>query len=220
MVGYGQNRDEAQLLWEGDLEGKTFVTPAQLKQNPTGNKGEIEVVKRTFKGESIVKIPVSFWFSPIAKSLTPMGAAFDLCTQLVSEWSAEHPNCFPPIVINITDGEQTDCEDDELLEKAYCLRQTATNYGETLLFNIHISSDTDEAVLFPESKADLPDNQHCHLLYQMSSQLPDAFRKRIAHEIKRTDLSENTNYVAMTFQASVGDLTKCLDIGTKTITTS
>ena len=51
----------------------------------------------------------------------------------------------------------------------------------------------------------------------MSSILPLAFKQRIAHEVKQTDLKENTDYVAMTFQASVGDLIKCLDIGTKTI---
>ncbi len=62
MIDYGQKSEEAQILWQGNLAGKTFVSPAELKQNPTGSIGEIEVVRRTFKGETKVKIPVVYWF--------------------------------------------------------------------------------------------------------------------------------------------------------------
>lgn len=216
-MGYGANGNEAEILWEGALKGRTFVKPADLKQNPTGNQGEIEIIRKTFKGQTTVKIPVPFWFSAVANSLTPMGSAFDKCTELLTEWTAQNPTSFPPIVLNITDGEQTDCKDDELLNKAYHLKQTNTLYGNTLLFNVHISSHKEDAVLFPERKSDLPNVAHCELLYKMSSVLPTPFKKRIAHEIKKKDLMETTEFVAMTFQASVGDLTKCLDIGTKTI---
>lgn len=219
VIGYGQD-NTAQILWEGNLANKTFVSPSELKQNPTGNQGEIEVVRRTFKGETIVKIPVVYWFSPVAESLTPMGSAFDKCTEILEEWTSQHPNSFPPIVINITDGKQTDCENDELLTKAYQLRQTQTLYGKSLLFNVHISSSSDESVLFPESEDELPENEQSRLLYEMSSVLPLAFKQRIATEVKKKDLRENTEYVAMTFQASVNDMIKCLDIGTKTIKTN
>lgn len=220
VIGYGQQSEEAQILWEGNLAGKTFVSPAELKQNPTGNNGEIEVVRRTFKGETKVKIPVVYWFSPVAKSLTPMGSAFDKCTEILHDWTNQHANSFPPIVINITDGEQTDCEPDELLEKAYRLRQTQTHYGKTLLFNVHISASTEQSVVFPESMDELPQNKQSRLLYDMSSMLPLAFKQRIATEVKKKDLREHTEYVAMTFQASVSDMIKCLDIGTKTIKTN
>lgn len=220
VIGYGKEADNAQLLWEGNLADKTFVSPAELKQNPTGNQGEIEVVRRTFKGEILVKIPVVYWFSPIAESLTPMGSAFDKCTKLLEDWTVQHPNSFPPIVINITDGKQTDCNDNELLDKAYQLRQIQTLYGKTLLFNVHISSSSEQSVVFPENATEIPLNKQSQLLYEMSSVLPIAFNQRIATEVKKTDLSENTTYVAMTFQASVSDMIKCLDIGTKTIKTT
>ena len=220
VIGYGKDAKNAQLLWEGNLADKTFVSPAELKQNPTGNQGEIEVVRRTFKGETLVKIPVVYWFSPVSESLTPMGNAFEKCTEILEEWTAQHANSFPPIVINITDGGQTDCEDDELLKKAHQLRQTQTLYGRTLLFNVHISAMKDSSVVFPERMDELPNNRQSRLLYDMSSILPLAFKQRIATEVKKTDLRENTEYVAMTFQASVSDLIKCLDIGTKTIKTA
>ena len=67
---------------------------------------------------------------------------------------------------------------------------------------------------------ELPHNKQSRLLYDMSSMLPVAFKQRIATEVKKTDLRESTEYVAMTFQASVSDMIKCLDIGTKTIKTN
>jgi uncharacterized protein YegL len=216
VIGYGQN-DTAEILWEGNLAGKTFVSPADLKENPTGNQGEIEVEKKTFKGISMVKIPVSYWFVPVASSLTPMGSAVDLCAEILAEWTDQHQNSFPPIVINITDGEQTDCENDELIEKAYHLKQSKTLYGNTLLFNIHITDDEADAVLFPLAISELPDNEQSHTLYNMSSNLPEIFNRRVAHEIKKVDLSSNIQYVAMAFQASISQFVKFLDIGTKTV---
>lgn len=73
IIGYGQDGEVAQILWEGAMQDQVFVSPSMLKQNPTGNMGEIEIERRTFKGNTLVKIPVNFWFSPIAQSLTPMG---------------------------------------------------------------------------------------------------------------------------------------------------
>jgi uncharacterized protein YegL len=218
VIGYGQKRDTAEVLWEGNLKGKTFVSPADLKENPTGNQGEIEIERRTFKGVSLVKIPVNYWFSPIAESLTPMGSAIDLCTEVLGEWVNAHQNSFPPIVINITDGQQTDCKNEELIEKSHQLKQTKTLYGNTLFFNINISEDsTEKPVLFPLGSNELPDITQCHTLYAMSSNLPEIFNRRIASEIKKTDLLANQQYVAMAYQASLKQFINFLDIGTKTV---
>ncbi len=48
--------------------------------------------------------------------------------------------------------------------------------------------------------------------------MPRLFAKRIAAEIHQQDLRENTSYVGMSFQASVQDLVKSLNIGTLTYT--
>lgn len=218
VIGYGQNDDEAQIIWEGDLEGKAFVSPAELKANPTGNQGEIEVERKTFKGVSMVKIPVPFWFDATAQSLTPMGSAIDLCNNIVAKWVGSHKNSFPPIVINITDGDQTDCNNEILIEKAYLLKQNSTLYGNTLLFNIHISDDeTDRPVAFPSHSAELPDNEQSKTLFAMSSNLPEIFNRRIAIEILKQDFSSQKTFVAMAYQASIEQFVKFLDIGTKTV---
>lgn len=217
VIGYGQRNSPPKVMWEGKLADKIFVSPADLKRNPTGLGGEIEQERRTFKGVSMVKIKVPFWFEPVAEGLTPMGEAFDLCTEVIEDWTSNHKNCLPPIVINITDGDQTDCTDEELIQKAAEIKNVQTLYGNTLLFNAHISNSDSEQVLFPSSRAQVATNDRSALLYDISSTLPEIFKRRIATEIKKEDISEQTEYVAMTYQASIGDLTRFLDIGTRTI---
>src|SRR2546422_4517976 len=56
--------------------------------------------------DQTVKFPV--WFDPYWKGGTPMCAALKEATEITQTWCQEHPNGFPPIVINITDGEATD----------------------------------------------------------------------------------------------------------------
>jgi uncharacterized protein YegL len=216
VIGYGQDSENAAIIWEAPLDKEIFVSPAQLRNNPTGFEGEKEQEVNVFGQIKKIKVPIPFWFLPIAKSLTPMGSAIDKCTEILTDWIAKHPASLPPIVINITDGEQTDCKDSELLQKAQKLKSLSTMYGNTLLINVHISSDIDQKVLFPQSKSELPQNNQSHLLYEMSSVMPRIFAKRIASEIHKKDLQENMSFVGMSFQASVSDMIKFLNIGTLT----
>ena len=217
VMGYGQDTLQANILWEGSLAGKTFVSPADLKQNPTGISGEIEIEKVVWGKATKQKIPLSFWFSPIAESMTPMGAAFDLCEATLKKWCAENPISFPPVVINITDGMQSDCENKDLLIKAQKVKETGPAYGTSLLFNFHLSEDAGSPLIFPSSENELPDDEYCHLLFNMSSELPEVFRKRIAIEIKNEDYSASKNYIGLTYQANVAALVKSMNIGTRTL---
>src|SRR5438445_8511671 len=68
-------------------------------------------IKKSYDGavvvmDQTVKFPV--WFDPYSKGGTPMCAALKEATRIVETWCQEHPKGFPPIVINITDGEATD----------------------------------------------------------------------------------------------------------------
>jgi len=51
-------------------------------------------------------LPISF--GPVAEGNTRMCAALKRAHQVLGEWVLRHPLSFPPIVINITDGEATD----------------------------------------------------------------------------------------------------------------
>ena len=44
----------------------------------------------------------------IANGGTPMCHALGMATSLLQSWTSQHANSFPPVVINISDGEATD----------------------------------------------------------------------------------------------------------------
>ena len=56
--------------------------------------------------ETKVKFPV--WFDPVAEDGTPMREAIELARNILRLWIVEHRRSYPPIVINITDGEPND----------------------------------------------------------------------------------------------------------------
>ena len=59
--------------------------------------------------------------------------------ELLSDFLARYPNCYPPLVLNITDGAATDGNPEEA---AANLRHLASTDGNVLLFNAHVSAKT------------------------------------------------------------------------------
>ena len=77
-----------------------------------------------------------------------------LCvTDMVERWCREPQNrqSFPPVIFNITDGEATDATPEMVLRAAENLKAVATEDGNVLLVNIHLSSEPSaKALLFPQ----------------------------------------------------------------------
>lgn len=153
-----------------------------------------------------VKTPV--WFDAQAKNGTPMCQAIDMATASVRTWIDFHPQSFPPVVINITDGEATDGDP---LVYARRLRDYATDDGETLLFNIHVSQSDEAAVAFPSSIDEVPEVEYARELFQMSSILPFQMRTAAEHEGYGTDIDTR----GFMFNADPVALVRFLDIGTR-----
>ena len=126
---------------------------------------------------------------------------------MVSEWVGQHPNSFPPIAINITDGEATDGDPKE---PAKDLRALGTSDGELLLFNCHISSLGGSKVFFPENVDPIPD-PYAKKLFEISSQLTPQMIAIAGKE--RFVVGESSRGFA--FQADMVDLVRFLDIGTR-----
>jgi hypothetical protein len=125
----------------------------------------------------------------------------------MSGWVSSHPYSFPPVVINITDGEATD--GDPAVE-AEALRSLATQDGNLLLFNCHISGTSHESILFADHEEGLPD-QFAKLLFTMSSVLPEGIRESASREGFK--ISEKSRGFA--FNADLVELIRFLDIGTR-----
>jgi uncharacterized protein YegL len=155
--------------------------------------------------EQKVKFPV--WFEPTAKGITPMGSALSLASKIMKEWVARHMASYPPIVINISDGEATDSGP---VPQAEELCSLATDDGNLLLLNCHISNTTVQPIVFPDSDADLPDT-FSKSLFSISSILPASMR-----ELARAEgFSLGPEARGFAFNADLVELIRFLDIGTR-----
>ena len=204
VIGYGNQVGPA---FAGALAGKELApisevanTPARIEtRSKKADDGAGGVVDQS------VKFPI--WFDPVAQGGTPMCKALTQAQTIMQGWTSQHPHGFPPIVINITDGEPTDGDP---TDPAQSVTQLATSDGNILLFNIHISSQNASSILFPDNGESLPDD-HARLLFNISSPLPEFLRTFVQQE--GIDVSENTRGFA--FQADLVTLIKFLDIGTR-----
>jgi hypothetical protein len=155
--------------------------------------------------EQSVKFPI--WFDPVANNGTPMCRAFSHATSLLRNWVSQNTNSFPPVVINISDGEAGDGDPTSAAE---AIRRISTADGDTLLFNVHLSSAASHPIEFPDSESELPD-QFSRLLFRMSSVLPAHIRDQARDEgYKVTE--ESRGFV---FNADLVSVIKFLDIGTR-----
>ena len=126
---------------------------------------------------------------------------------LLQAWLSHHPDCFPPIVINITDGESTDGDPGASAEDIKHLR---SQDGEVLLFNVHLSSHRAAPIKFPDAESGLPD-QFAQLLFRMASPLPPYLRNLVEKEGNR--VSDGTR--GFVFNADIVSVIQFLDIGTR-----
>jgi len=108
-----------------------------------------------------VRFPI--WFEPLANGQTPMCAALNHASNILASFLVEHPDCYPPLVINLTDGEANDGNPEA---PAAGLRQLSSTDGGVLLFNLHVSERAGEATEFPDHEAQLSD-KYARLLFRM-----------------------------------------------------
>jgi len=153
--------------------GEPLVEPALAVTNgdPTTSTTELaanplRIETRPGVGGGVVKAPV--WVDPVSRGGTPMCAALNRAGQLAAAWVKQHPDVFPPVVVNLTDGEATDGDPAVWANR---LRSLSTSDGQLLLFNLNISTEPDRTSLFPSTTDGFP-NSYARTLFQMSSPLP------------------------------------------------
>ena len=212
VVGYSD--DEVRMLLSED----GFVSVKSLAERIP------EAVTISFeesmpdKTTALVKHHIHPWIEPKAEGNTPMYEALLRIREMVEEWCEQEQNrlSFPPIVFNITDGEASDCDDNELRYAADMLRRTGTEDGQTLLINIHLSTDLSlPSMIFPMAEELLSANRYARLLAECSSLMPESFNAEIG-ELK---ISASTPpYRGMGYNASVIELLSIINIGSRSIT--
>lgn len=211
LIGYSTAPDGSSLvgpIWGGPLAGRDLVPISEVAISPKEVK---EITKREYDdaGGVITKnVKLPIWFDPVSDGGTPMCDALRLAFQILSDWVGSHPDSFPPIVLNITDGEATDGDP---LADAERIKGLATNDGNVLLLNCHLSSKSGSPVTFPHDVSGLPQDKYAALLFQMSSELPS----KMLDEAKNEGFVVEEGSRGFAFNAELVDLVRFLNIGTK-----
>lgn len=222
VVGYNGSRVSS--LLENTTLDRPFLTSSRLAAVA---KNETVTRHRTLPDGRVMDTVTleKSWITPYSDLNTPMVGAFDYVVKILKTWVASSNNseCYPPTVINITDGEATDGTPEALCTAADRIKGISTNDGNTLLINIHIATGSQAPVLFPTSYDDLPAEQrHARLLFDLSSEMPALYRDEI--EMLRGDgtprrggvLPIETSYRGMAYNATITDMIRVMNIGTIT----
>lgn len=213
IIGYGEN---AYSGWKGELEGRDFVKPSELKEHPY-KKITTKKETRTRKGVKVVEVEEAQWIEAEAtEGWTRVHLAFEKAKGLLDEWMEKHhdKDCYPPTIINITDGEFNGATKEYVLQQANELKSMFTNDGNVILFNIHISANKAVCVTCPASKDEVSFSSLATTMYEMSSLLPMRYSDRIAD--LRGDGTPNNRYTAMSINVDMSTLIQLMDIGTPT----
>jgi len=204
VVGYGTNVGPA---FSGSLAGRELVPVSEIGNMPARVEERTKKLDDGAGGLVDQSIRFPIWFDPMANGGTPMCQALGRAQSMVQGWLAQHPGCFPPIIINITDGEAIDGDPSAAAD---AIRKLSSSDGDALLFNLHLSSQRASAIEFPDSDGSLPD-KFAQLLFRMSSPLP-AYMRSIAQQ-EGYAVSEGTRGFA--FNADMVSVIRFLDIGTR-----
>jgi hypothetical protein len=204
VLGYGAKTGPA---FAGELSDQELVPISQIADHPARIEERTKKVDDGAGGlaDQTVKFPT--WFDSVANGGTPMCDVLQRATAILSGWLADHAACFPPIVINITDGESTDGDPNAAAD---ALRALASDDGNVLLFNAHLSSSAASTTEFPDDQSSLPD-QYANLLFQTSSLLPPYMRD----VAKQEGYSVTDGSRGFVFNADIVSVIRFLDIGTR-----
>jgi hypothetical protein len=204
MISYG---GRVQSAFGGPLAGKALVPISEIANNPLRIEVRTRKVEDGAGGlvDGEFKFPV--WFDAKPTGRTPMCEALRKAKEDLQAFLGIQHNCYPPMVINITDGHPTDGDPRDAAKQ---LRGLASNDGNVLLFNAHLSDKQMRPIEFPNSESGLPDD-YARLLFRMSSELPP----KMLDAAKMAGLAVSPQSRGFVFNADLVAVIRFLDIGTR-----
>lgn len=198
LIGYGASVGS---IFGGELAGHNLVPISNVADYP------LCLVRDSLPGSPDVTLDMPIWLEPVADGATPMMTAIDTAGAIVVDWANKHFDSFPPIVVNVSDGEATDGDPRAMAAQ---LRGIHTRDGDLLLFNVNLSESPALAVQYPNSPRDLPD-QYARTLFEMSSELTP-YMVAVGRGMGLTMGEGARGFV---FNADSGALSEFLDVGTR-----
>jgi hypothetical protein len=204
VIGYGGRVAPA---FGGPLAGHSLAPISAIAKNPLRVEQRSRKVDDGAGGVMEQKFKFPVWFEPLAQGRTPMCKALQLARDTVAEFLRAFPACYPPLVLNITDGESTDGVPEEA---AAAVRGLASADGAVLLFNAHLSDRQLRPIEYPDREEGLPD-QYARLLFRMSSVLP----AKLQSAATAGGFIVSPSSRGFVFNADVVAIVRFIDIGTQ-----
>ncbi|MGP6220820.1 VWA domain-containing protein [Caldiplasma sukawensis] len=200
VIGYGFKSGQA-----GGLISDHPISISEMEKHVI----RTEKRKTVIDGEEI-EIETPIWFEPAAAYDTPMVKALMMAEEWIDSWIKEHPDSFPPVLINISDGGASDGDPTKIAED---IMKLSTNDGNVMIWNCHLSENSSEKkIIFPVDVAEVKSaDKHSEQMFNMSTVIPESMMA-IARE-EYSDVRNGSR--AYAYNASLEDLIKLLDIGTR-----
>lgn len=206
-LGYGAKITSPLDYFSGDQE---LVWIDDLATNLLRIEDREKIVSDGAGG--VIKVPTKFpiWIESFAYGWTPMCEALERTKVILGTWVKNHPNAYPPTVINFTDGEANDDGDPTTIAQE--LRSIHTSDGDVLVFTLHVSSNqSSNATVCPNVDELLPDAPSKRM-FDMSSQLTSIMLS-MAKDDYGIELLKGAK--AFVYNANIEQLVTMLDIGTR-----
>ena len=204
VISYGA---DVGLGFSGELAGEVLRPVSAIGNHPLRVEERERLVEDGAGGlvKQSTKFPV--WFEPRAEGRTPMCQALTVAHEVIEDFVAQVPGCFPPIVINVTDGMATDGDPVPAADR---LCSIASQDGHVLLLNVHIAPEGSPPILLPASDATLPDG-FAKRLFRMSSPLPE----EMLEQAYTLQIPVENGARGFAFNADLSSVIMLLEIGTR-----
>lgn len=206
VIGYGGHGVGSAFV--GFLQGREIVPISDIAENPARVDDRIQRMPDGAGGiyESPIKFPI--WFDATASGGTPMVEALNLVEKWLVTWVNEHQSSYPPIVMHITDGESSDGDPTDVVNR---IRELATEDGNVLIFNLHTSHRESPPTTFPSDETQLPDDAFAQLLFRLSSIFPE----NMSQVARSQGYSVESGTKGFIFNASITEIVAFFNIGTQ-----
>jgi hypothetical protein len=205
VIGY--NNEKIGSALENFHPDRDLIPISELAKNPLGFESVTHKVPDS-DGNMVDETETEpIWIKPHAFGNTPMCEVLQMAEEVIAGWVRKNPQSFPPIIINITDGDSTDGIP---IPNALRIKQIETDNGNALLFNIHISETVSDPIMYPGDSNALPDD-FARTLWAMSSVLPPTMQQ-FARSLNYPITKDSRGYG---FNADMEAFSDFLDIGTR-----
>ena len=202
-----QGNPDVQSALPGTSSQEPFLTISKVVDAATVEDRE---VKESDGAGGLVDITRKFpvWLRPEAKWGTPMCSALSAAYAALQDWTAQHPDSYPPMMISVTDGASTDGNPVPLAEEIMGL---STSDGSVLMYNAHLSEMSATPVQYPSDESEVPPDEYALQMFRMSSEFPDPVLG-LADGMGLPVTQGSRGYV---YNADMVALVQFLDIGTR-----